>query len=51
MRSRLAAEQVARLTDDPVKQAFSQIFSSLIALIPGERWARTDEVAGRFGIP
>jgi predicted nucleotidyltransferase component of viral defense system len=50
LRPLLAAEQAARLTDDTVKQAFTKIFSSLIALIPGERWARTDEMAKRFGI-
>jgi predicted nucleotidyltransferase component of viral defense system len=50
LRPLLAAEQAARLTDDTVKQAFTKILSSLIALIPGERWARTDEMAKRFGI-
>ena len=46
----LAAEQAATLTDDSIKQAFVKIFSSLITLIPGDRWARTDEMARRFGI-
>jgi hypothetical protein len=50
LRPLLAAEEAARLTDDSVKQAFTKIFSSLIALIPGEKWARTDEMAKRFGI-
>ena len=50
LRPLLAAEQAATLTDDSVKQAFVKIFSSLIALIPGDRWARTDEMARRFGI-
>jgi predicted nucleotidyltransferase component of viral defense system len=50
LRPLLAAEQAARLTDDWAKQSFTKIFSSLIALIPGERWARTDEMAKRFGI-
>jgi predicted nucleotidyltransferase component of viral defense system len=50
LRPLLAAEQAERLTADSVTQAFTKIFSSLIALIPGERWARTDEMARRFGI-
>lgn len=51
LRPLLAAEQAARLTDDSVKEAFAKILSSLIALIPGEIWARTGEMAKRFGIP
>jgi hypothetical protein len=47
----LAAEQAANLTNATLKQAFTKIISSLIALIPGERWARTNETARRFGIP
>jgi predicted nucleotidyltransferase component of viral defense system len=50
LRPLLAAEQAARLTETSVKQAFTKIFSGLIALIPGERWARTDDMASRFGI-
>lgn len=50
LRPLLAAEQAARLTDEWVKQSFTKIFSSLIALIPGERWAQTDEMAKRFEI-
>jgi predicted nucleotidyltransferase component of viral defense system len=50
LRPLLAAEQAARLTEASVKQAFTKIFCSLIALIPGERWALTDEMARRFGI-
>jgi predicted nucleotidyltransferase component of viral defense system len=50
LRPLLAAEQAAQLTDDSVKQAFVKVFSSLITLIPGESWARTGEMAERFGI-
>ena len=41
LRSLLAAEQAAQLTDDSINQAFAKVFSTLIALIPGESWART----------
>jgi hypothetical protein len=51
LRPLLAAEQAANLTNATPKQSFTKIFSSLIALIPGERRARTDETARRFGIP
>jgi predicted nucleotidyltransferase component of viral defense system len=33
-----------------LRRSQTPIFSSLIALIPGERWAGTDETARRFGI-
>ena len=50
LRPLLAAEQAAQLTDDSINQAFSKVFLTLIALIPGESWARTNEMAKRFGI-
>lgn len=50
LRPLLAGDQAASLTETSVKQAFTKILSSLIALIPGERWARTDDMAKRFGI-
>jgi predicted nucleotidyltransferase component of viral defense system len=50
LRPLLAAGQAETLTEISVKQAFTKIFSSLIALIPGERWAQTDDMARRFDI-
>ena len=50
LRPLLAAEHAAQLTDDSLRQAFAKVFSSLITLIPGESWARTPEMAERFGI-
>jgi predicted nucleotidyltransferase component of viral defense system len=50
LRPLLAAEHAAQLTDDSIRQAFAKVFSSLITLIPGESWARTDEMAKRYGI-
>jgi predicted nucleotidyltransferase component of viral defense system len=50
LRPLLAAGQAETLTETSVKKAFTKIFSSLIALIPGERWAQTDDMARRFDI-
>ena len=50
LRPLLAADQAETLTETSVKQAFTKIFSSLIALIPGERWAQTDDMARHFDI-
>lgn len=50
LRPLLAADQAEALTETSVKQAFTKIFSSLIALIPGEPWAQTDDMARRFDI-
>lgn len=50
LRPLLAAEHAAQLTDDSIRQAFAKVFSRLITLIPGASWARTDEMAKRYGI-
>jgi predicted nucleotidyltransferase component of viral defense system len=50
LRPLLAAEQAAQLTVDSVNQAFAKVLFGLITLIPGGSWARTDEMAERFGI-
>jgi predicted nucleotidyltransferase component of viral defense system len=50
LRPLLAAERAAQLTADSANQAFAKVFSSLIILIPGKSWARTDDMAKRFGI-
>ena len=50
LRPLLAADQAETLTETSVKQAFTKIFSTLIALIPGERWAQTDDMARHFDI-
>ena len=50
IRPLLAADEAAALTDDWVLGAFSEVFRCLIKRLPGERWARTDEFAERFGL-
>ena len=50
IRPLLAADEAATLTDDWVRAAFSEVFGRLIERLPGERWARTDEMAERFGL-
>jgi predicted nucleotidyltransferase component of viral defense system len=51
LRPLLAPEEAARLTDNSVKEAFAKVFSRFITLIPGNPWARSDEMKERFGLP
>ena len=50
IRPLLAADEAAALTDEWVRAAVSDIFGRLIELLPGQRWARTDAMAERFGL-
>ncbi len=50
IRPLLAVDEAAALTDDWVRSAFSEVFGRLIERLPGERWARTDAMAERFGL-
>jgi hypothetical protein len=50
MRPLLPANRAALLTDETAKAAFERVFSTMVALIPGEPWARTPEMCERFGI-
>ena len=50
IRPLLAADEAAALTAGWVRNAFSDVFGRLIERLPGERWARTDEMAERFGL-
>ncbi len=46
----LSADDAEKLTDEMTKSAFASVFGSLIGTIPGNSWARSPEVAERFGI-
>ena len=50
IRPLLAANEGAALTDEWVRAAFSDVFIRLIERLPGERWARTEAMAERFGL-
>jgi predicted nucleotidyltransferase component of viral defense system len=50
VRPLLSADEADRLTDEAVKQSFSEVFTRLITQLPGEPWARTGEMADRFGL-
>lgn len=50
MRPLLSADQAETLTEEVTMRAFERIFLELIDLIPGEPWAKTDDVKKRFGI-
>jgi len=46
----LAATQAAQLTDGAMKTAFVKVFSRFVILLPGDRWARSEEMKERFEI-
>ncbi len=50
VRPLLTAEQAKRLTDKTMKTAFADVFTRLVGNLPGDRWARTEEMIERFGI-
>lgn len=50
IRPLLSADAAERLTDYEMRNAFTRVFTELIALVPGSSWARTPEFAERFGI-
>jgi predicted nucleotidyltransferase component of viral defense system len=50
MRPLLAAAETERLTDEAMKAAFTEVFSRFVTLIPGDTWARSEEMKERFEI-
>jgi hypothetical protein len=50
MRPLLAAAEAERLTDEAMKAAFTEVFSRFVTLIPGDTWARSEEMKERFEI-
>ena len=51
IRPLLSPEQAATLTAETTREAFAIVFDKLIALIPGEPWAKTSTMRARFAIP
>ena len=50
MRPLLAAPEAERLTNKTINEAFANVFTGFIAHLPGNGWARTDEMIERFGL-
>ena len=50
VRPLLAAPEAERLTEASMRAVFVKVYSRFIALIPGDAWARSDEMKVRFGI-
>ena len=50
IRPLLAPDESDALTDEWVRDAFSDVFDRLIKRLPGERWARTEALAERYGL-
>lgn len=51
MRPLLPAPAAEALTDGSTMQQFVSVFSGLIDRLPGDPWARTDEMKKRFQFP
>jgi predicted nucleotidyltransferase component of viral defense system len=50
VRPLLSPEEAERLTDEAITAAFVDVFTQLVSRIPGKPWARSEEMAARYGI-
>ncbi len=50
MRPLLSAAEAAKLDDAATKRSFESVFTEFIVRIPGEPWARTDEMKQRLDV-
>ncbi|MCD8503851.1 MAG: nucleotidyl transferase AbiEii/AbiGii toxin family protein [Burkholderiaceae bacterium] len=50
MRPLLSADQAQALDEKATAQAFRQVFTELIDRLPGDPWAKADEMKDKFGI-
>ncbi|MGH6864807.1 MAG: nucleotidyl transferase AbiEii/AbiGii toxin family protein [Methyloceanibacter sp.] len=50
MKPLLPAAQAELLTAESTKESFTRVFDNFIDRIPGEPWARTEEMKQRFGL-
>ncbi len=51
LRPLLSTAEGKRLTEQTTKDTFARVFSELVALLPGDLWAKTEVMKERFGIP
>jgi hypothetical protein len=50
IRPLVSAEEANRLNEASTRAAFQRVFSNLVILLPGNQWAKTEEMKSRFGI-
>jgi predicted nucleotidyltransferase component of viral defense system len=50
MRPLLAPAAAEALTDGAVSKAFADVLTTFVAQLPGEPWAKTEEMTNRFGL-
>jgi predicted nucleotidyltransferase component of viral defense system len=50
IRPLLSADAATELTDKATMEAYSRVFTEVIALFPGKPWALTPEMADKFGV-
>ena len=50
LRPLLSTAEGNGLTEQTAKDTFARVFSELIVLLPGEAWAKTEDMKGRHGI-
>jgi hypothetical protein len=48
MRPLLPAAEAEKLSEDSTRQLFANVFSEFIDRLPGDPWARTEEMKQRF---
>lgn len=51
IRALLTPDRADSLDAAAGRAVFLRVFTNMIALIPGDRWARTDELAEALGLP
>jgi hypothetical protein len=50
MRPLLSTDRANALTDETLKATFVQVIKELIERIPGDEWAKAEEMRERFGV-
>lgn len=50
MRPLLSADAALRLDDDAIKRTFEKVFASFIQRLPGDPWAKSEEMKQRFNV-
>ncbi len=50
LRPLLSTPEAKRLTEQTAIEMFTSVFSELIVLLPGDSWAKTEQLRNRFGI-
>ena len=50
LRPLLSTAEGNALTEQTTKDTFARVFSELVVLLPGDPWAKTEDMKKRFGI-